>query len=344
MPYSINDKVNAMLGCHDAAIVTSRGGGNSVVYCVEANGKKVAVKSYPPYAPDKRDRLAAETMVYEFLHAHHVSRVPKWYAASSEHRLLIMDWIEGDVPLSYSIEDIEQAIQFIASIASLNALPAAKQLPLAAEACLSLTILIKQITTRLQRLQSASENEPELAAFLSTEFIPLFMNEQQRAHAGYDKDSLDAEAELPACHQSLIPADFGFHNAIRDAHGALYFFDFDYFGWDDPVKLLADILWHPKMFLSEPQKQRFIDGISHVYRADTTFLARFHHTLGLFGLRWSLIFLNEFLPEFWQNRQHAAVHDNQAEAKINQLERARATLASVQQIGSHYDSISKTSL
>ena len=37
----------------------------------------------------------------------------------------------------------------------------------------------------------------------------------------------------------LSPSDFGLHNTISKKN-KLYFFDFEYFGWDDPIKLICD--------------------------------------------------------------------------------------------------------
>ena len=306
MQYSqIEESLQSILACQPLRYLTKKGGGNSVVFCVEGNGQQFAVKSYPPYAPGQRDRLAAELMVYRFLDQYGIPSVPRLKTACEVNRLLIIEWIDGVVPHQYSSVDIEQAIQFIRSIHGLNALPDAKGLPLAAEACLSLDIILKQIKQRLERLQALPEKDRELNAFLTNEFLPTLQQLEQQARDGYLVNGLRADENLELSKRSLIPADFGFHNSIRDATGKLYFFDFDYFGWDDPVKLLADILWHPKMQLSEEQKQQFIDGISDVYRADTTFLSRFYYTWPLFGLRWVLILLNEYIPAFWQNRQHA---------------------------------------
>lgn len=352
MPSSPNDQqdmtmlpaLKSLLASDDVNIIAQKGGGNSVVYCVEVNGEKVAVKSYPPYAPGKRDRLAAEVMVYQFLNEHQVAHVPTLIHFSESQRLLVMEWIEGEIPQDYSMNEIMQAISFIESIAVLNAWPAAKQLPMAAEACLSLNIIIDQVAARLQRLLAVTDQEPELKQFLHQQFMPVFADCQQRARDGFAAANIDQNEELPVEKRSLIPADFGFHNTIRDTAGKLHFFDFDYFGWDDPVKLLVDILWHPKMQLTDDQQQRFISGVANVYREDDTFLTRFHHTLALFGLRWTLIFLNEFLPEFWQNRQHASVHASHADAKVSQLKRARDTLQRVQKIGLKYDIISETSI
>ena len=335
------DKLKSLLVCPALRILTKKGGGNSVVLCVAGHAEKWAVKSYPPYAPGQRDRLAAERMVYQFLNQHRIPAIPQLKTASEAERWLVIDWIEGDVPDQYSSSDVEQCIQFIRSISQLNALPGAKSLPLAAEPCLSLTILLDQIKQRLQRLQSLPEKNPVLNAFLQNDFYPAFEQYQQQALDGYCVNKLKADTELAKNKRSLIPADFGFHNSIRDQSGKLYFFDFDYFGWDDPVKLLADILWHPKMRLSEEQKQQFIDGLSNVYSTDKTFLTRFYYTWPLFGLRWVLIFLNEFIPAFWQNRQHAdaykEVAQNQAEAQVLQLNRAKSLLEKVKEVSCPYE-------
>ena len=42
----------------------------------------------------------------------------------------------------------------------------------------------------------------------------------------------------------LSPSDFGFHN-ILSHHNNLYYIDFEYAGWDDPYKLIADFILNP---------------------------------------------------------------------------------------------------
>ena len=98
------------------------------------------------------------------------------------------------------------------------------------------------------------------------------------------------------------------------------------------------------MDLTEKQSEQFISGIANVYSHDDTFMTRFNYTLPLFGMRWALILLNEFVPEFWQNRQHADVHASHAEAKLNQLNLAKALLQNVIQIGCKHENIAATSI
>lgn len=315
-----------LLNCKELQILGNQGGGNSKVFCAEADGKKWAVKSYPPYAPNQRDRLLAECQTYEFLNQQHIPAVPSLKAISISERWLIIDWIDGAIPTEYTTIDINQAIQFLTNIAALNNTPAAAELPLAAEACLSLDVLLQQIKQRTERLLAQPEPDTTLIEFLTNDFQPIATQCQQQAIKGYQSNQLSTSDELPQQHRSLIPADFGFHNSLRDAKGNLHFFDFDYFGWDDPVKLLADILWHPKMQLSTGQQKQFVQGITTIYQKDSLFTTRFKYTQPLFGLRWVLILLNEFIPAFWQNRQHAATQQSHEMAKAVQLKRAKEWL------------------
>jgi hypothetical protein len=330
-------ELKTLFACDDLRILTKAGGGNSKVFCIEANSKKWAVKFYPPYTLNQRDRLATECMVYQFLNQHKIETVPKVANWSFSERFLVLDWIEGHLPDTIESNDVEQAISFIQQVAQLNSSDTARALPDAAEAFLSLNILISQITKRFQRLRSVGEGEEALQAFLSNAFSPLFEHCQHEAYKGYHQHQINPNLALPEDFRSLIPADFGFHNAIRDKKGRLYFFDFDYFGWDDPVKLLADILWHPKMALSSSYEQQFINGIAAIYSRDHLFLNRFRYTLPLFGLRWVLILLNEFIPEVWKNRQHAEVFENELVAKQTQLTRAKNLLKEVLQKGHDHE-------
>jgi hypothetical protein len=137
---------------------------------------------------------------------------------------------------------------------------------------------------------------------------------------------------LPRESRSLCPSDFGFHNALRGPQG-LVFIDFEYFGWDDPVKLTSDFLLHPGMSLAEPLKQRFVGQALAIYGNDARFAGRLRLLYPLFAMRWCLILLNEFMPERWANRVHAGMGLDWAAAKERQLARADALLRSVEANG-----------
>ena len=62
-------------------------------------------------------------------------------------------------------------------------------------------------------------------------------------------------------HEILSHSDFGFHNSIKTSKDKVIFLDFEYFGKDDPVKLVADFLLHPGMSLSNSQKKFWLNKV-----------------------------------------------------------------------------------
>jgi hypothetical protein len=109
----------------------------------------------------------------------------------------------------------------------------------------------------------------------------------------------------------------------------LAFLDFEYFGWDDPVKLTADILLHPGRPLEPTQRRRFRRAATQLYGDDPAFASRLSAYLPLFGLRWVFILLNEFIPERWQRRVLAGETGNWSDVRARQLAHARNFLATL---------------
>jgi hypothetical protein len=175
------------------------------------------------------------------------------------------------------------------------------------------------------------QHEVQLIEFIDDFVKPQCASRFAEARAVLAAASLDSAAELPQEWQSLVPSDFGFHNSLRRSDGSLAFVDFEYFGWDDPVKLTADIMLHPGRPLAAPQRRHFRQAALRCYGEDRTFERRLEIYLPLFGLRWVLILLNEFIPERWQRRVLAGDTTNWADAKARQLNHAREFLASLPQ-------------
>jgi hypothetical protein len=123
-----------------------------------------------------------------------------------------------------------------------------------------------------------------------------------------------------------VPSDFGYHNALRRPDGSLAFVDFEYFGWDDPVKLTADILLHPgpaawaAAAATLPRRRAAAVRRSDVWSAACRLSAAVR-------LRWVLILLNEFLPEVWARRVRAGATESWEAAKARQLAAARKFLS-----------------
>ncbi len=322
---STNDDVwqmaERLVGKPITALTHAASGGNSRIYRVEADEAVFALKYYPPAAPAGRDRLGVEIASLKFMGEHGIAGVPRVHGHAE--RFALYDWLDGQLPKDIALADVDGACDFIAHLPRLSRADGASNFPLAAEACLSLAELIRQITRRVDRLREVAETEPHLQQFLAGPFASAWQQRIEAANAAY----ANAQSELSESKRCLIPADFGFHNILKKAGGTLAFIDFEYFGWDDPVKLVADALLHPGHALSAVCLERLSQRLSQVFAADELFPTRLQAFLPLFSLRWALILCNEFLPEKRSNRAFAAVveqSDDAAWASKKQVQLAKA--------------------
>lgn len=316
-----------MLGARADAIAPVRGGRNSRVYRIESGGRHFALKRYPSHADDPRDRLATEVEALALLAAHGLSNVPQVVAVDRERNFALLSWLDGTRVTSVSDCDIDQAAAFLEIIHEMRRGGASVFHREAAEACLSGRILEAQIRNRLAALRAQCVAEADLTTFLTDSFEPLLRETENGAKRGMAAAGLDFQAMLPQEKRTLVPSDFGFHNALRLSDGTLVFMDFEYFGWDDPVKLTADILHHPGTPVGPTQRSRFRRAALDIYGADASFAARLDALYPLYGMRWALILLNEFLPDRWRSRVAAGETEPWERAKARQLSRARELLA-----------------
>ena len=138
------------------------------------------------------------------------------------------------------------------------------------------------------------------------------------------------EHDISPTQRTLSPSDFGFHNALKKPDGSVVFLDFEYFGWDDPVRLVSDFLLHPGMDLSMDLKKKFLSGCLDIFSGDPEFTFRLKLLYPLIGIRWCMILLNEFLPERWARRQFAGSTNDMHQAQQRQLEKARQMLITIE--------------
>jgi hypothetical protein len=305
------------------------GGRNSRIWRVQNGKYTFALKQYPSRKDDPRDRLSTEVGALRLMERYGINTVPRVLGSDGERGYALLSWIDGIEVVDVNEADVDAAVGFLSAIHGLRTTPWAEQQPLAAEACLSGAEIERQIHGRIARLRGVAGNETELIEFIDNSVIGWLASESANAGRRAISAGLAFDAELPQEWRSLVPSDFGFHNCLRKQDGSLAFFDFEYFGWDDPVKLTADILLHPGRPLLPPQRRRFQTAAVRLYGDDAAFANRLSAYLPLFGLRWVLILLNEFIPERWQRRVLAGETGSWGDVKARQLAHARKFLAAL---------------
>jgi len=331
-------QASALLNCDVQSLEAVRGGGNNQTYkAICQDGSAYAFKVYGRSDEVPRDRMGAEVGGLEFLERYNVSAVPHVIAHDSKAGFAAFEWIDGEAINPPSVMDVDAALRFMAELQALSSVDGTERLPLASAATLSGEAVLAQIESRLSRFSAiGTDDDDDISAeardFLSGDFASVRDGAVINARLRYTEAGLDIAAELARSNWALSPSDFGFHNALRRANGRVAFIDFEYFGWDDPVKMVSDFLLHPGMNLSRPLKKRFYDGAGSVFVAgDAKYQTRFDALYPLYGLCWCLIMLNEFLPEVWARRSAAAGGLNPNRVLTVQLNKAQRMLAHVKE-------------
>jgi len=301
------------------------GGGNNRLYRVETAEGSFALKAYPPLESGAHDRLRAEFDGLKFLRDAQMGCVPAAIAYNAERRHALYQWIDGEAASQPEEKDFEAAARFAAKLRELASEAVEGIIGHAAEACLSGRELTAQIKNRYLRLCEVVTAEPDLERFLEQDFRPFCAAAIDQAMSGYARAGWNVNADISLSKRTLSPSDFGFHNALRRPDGEMVFLDFEYFGWDDPVRLVADFVLHPGMALDRASCTTFAAMVLPVFSADDGFRERLDYLYPLVGLRWCMILLNEYLPERWAGRAFAGATDRDA-AKERQLSKARDLL------------------
>lgn len=280
------------------------GGLNGRVFQIKAeDGLQYAMKFYHSHDSDKRSRLTVEFSGLSLLWENGIRAVPRPIAINEDEGCALYSFIEGKRISSYEVtaRDIADAVSFLAELKSLKTI--GRNFGPASEAYFSLKDIDHNLEFRIDRLKAVEKTGEEYDAlydFLNGDLLPF-----RKTLMGWAGTKLSLADKIKDEGKILSPSDFGFHNALRDETGRIVFLDFEHFGWDDPAKTIADFLLHPAMELKRERKQQFVTETLDLFRENTWLKDRLKVLYPVFGIKWCLIFLNEFIPAEFDRRDFA---------------------------------------
>lgn len=322
--------LSELLGKPVTTVKSVDGGRNSRVYRVTCDdSERYIAKVYPAAGPGQRNRLDAEFDGLNLLWDNGLRCIPRPVAADQASALAIYEDIEGSNLGSSEItaSDIGQSVDFLLRLKDLRDGEGVDDIGPAAEACFSVQEILDNINQRLATLSCIDENGSQyqdLKRFLETRLRPTLADVRRRAVRELGKSiSLEISRE----ERTLSPSDFGFHNALRRPDGDLVFLDFEYFGWDDPAKMIADYLLHPAMEIPGPLRTEFLSSMLDGFVEYPELSERINLVYPMFALKWCLILLNEFIPERLARRNlDSSKPMDPATIQSQQLAKARSML------------------
>ena len=263
---------------------------NSQLYQIfYKDGLVAALKKYPPFDFDKRDRLKREFQGLEIMKKNGFKNISKILYYNVNLNIIIFKWLYGKKPVRLDNFDLKQSLNFIKKIKSLSREKVKSFNFDAVESCKSLQDIISQINYKIHDLEKIKS--VKLKKFLNSRLKPIYLNLSKKSKLS--KMFKMFYQPIKENLEILSPSDFGFHNSIKKSK-KIIFIDFEYFGKDDPVKLCADFMLHPGMHLKNEQKKNWLKDIIQIFKIDKYFSRRLRFLLPFYAIRWSLIVLNDF--------------------------------------------------
>ena len=286
---------------HELFLTPLNGGGNNRSYKITCSEKVLMGKVYFKNPSDHRNRLLHETSFAKYLEFIGLENFPKLIAADDNMGVAAFDWLSGEIFESDSVIDKdywEQCFDFLCDLQNGRESEEANTLPNASESAFSLREHWGLLQSRHDYWLRRILNEPKSIP----ESIKIFLLE--KVETNYQKLAKEVLANtnfnhtIPREEQILSPSDFGLHNTLLRPSGSLFYYDFEYAGWDDPAKTIADFFAQPKFHappeLFKVMKNKIIELLPE------TGIKNFHDRLPLvvrmINLKWCYICLNVFHP------------------------------------------------
>lgn len=322
------DQASVLVGWRVGSAIPLRRGGNNRVFELVGDERRALLKFYDVPEAGRQDRLDQEYSALKFLSGLGFGEVARPIAADRQRRCAVYEWIDGIAPGGAGVAEVDEIANFFIRLQQVRERDGASALVGASAHCYSPAMVAEQVEARLGRLVASISPRTDIAAFVGDSLKPAATKAVNRLRSGCPAAGIVFAEPLAPALRALSPSDFGTHNALRRPDGRLAFVDFEYFGWDDPAKAIADVMLHPGMSLTEPLGHRYRALVEQALRASDSGLSR---RLDLFFpsivVLWCLILLNEFLPERWTRRVLAGIDEEQEVVQARQLEKARQLLS-----------------
>lgn len=310
-------------------ITSLPGGANNRVFQLTHPSGIWVVKSYFQNPDDPRDRFGTERAFYELLWPQGVRSIPEPLGWLPELRIGLFEHLGGRRLIEGEVnrERINQALAFVVELNQCRSTAASHCLPVASEACFSVTehlAVVDRRVAQLLKIEPASDVEIAAVNLVQTELLPAW----RRTASAIQQQTKTAPAEpLPGPARCLSPSDFGFHNALLGADGQLRFFDFEYAGWDDPAKLVCDFFCQPQLPVALAEWDHVVGTLATALRSTEPWATRARQLLPAYQIKWCCIMLNDFLRPSRARREFAG----QGERQTAQFAKARAAMRSLTQ-------------
>ena len=298
--------------------ITPLQGGNNRVYKVITDNKNYVLKKYFKSDRDKRDRLHAEYLFFNYAQNCKTALIPDLLSCDMENSMALHEYVEGRKLKKGEIEKehVRQALGFVRAInqhknrkSSMGA-----SLSFASEGCFSIEEhiqLMDRRITALSGMEIKDDISKEAEQFILAALVPEWKSIRVSLNSYLEK-----KKKLERDEQIISPSDFGFHNAILKNDNQVYFIDFEYAGWDDPVKMICDFFCQPGIPVPFRYFEYFTGGINDIIKSSYNLEEKAKLLLPLHRIKWCCIILNDFLKFDAKRKQFASFNEDKRKEQL----------------------------
>ena len=301
MEYENFEKIFRFLGENDFKIINFeeiRSGRNSLTLKLFCEKQVLFLKKYKSKFNDDRDRLNAEKNFLNLLSLENFDNVPKPILFSEEYNFALLSWIDGESINKPEISDWNKFLEFLSDIRKINNKKLTYSIENASEACFDMVghiNLVEKSIINLIQLLKKKNYFYEINNWLSKNLLmPI-----QEIKELENKSAIANKIKNKSVSRILSQSDIGFHNIIK-SNNKLYFFDFEYAGWDDPYKQYSDLIIQPENVLDYKSAINIINKFSILLDEEINF-ELLKEYICLYKLKWTVIILKQLLNKNIKN-------------------------------------------
>lgn len=315
--------------CHNIQIEKIIGGRNNRAYKILIDQNPFFLKHYNSI--NGQARLNAEYLFSKYAYEQRCNFVCQPIVSDASRFMTVFEFIQGETFKQQRIGQFEmsQALQFV-NIINKTRKKSAIKLPNATEACFSIAEHLSHVEKRLHLLHSipcTDDIDQKVRHFINFTLFPTWHDLKNNIIQKIKKNNLDMLLCLTRENRIVSPSDFGFHNALKLTDGQIKFVDFEYAGWDDPAKLIADFFNQIQIPVSLNYFNLFCEHLVQLIEDKEEMCLRAQLLLPLYRIKWICIVLNYFLPEKNCNKKFVSPITEQV--RIEQLKKAKNLLNSL---------------
>ena len=281
--------------------------GNNKLYKVSNDSKsEILLKKYFKNTLDKRNRGKTEYFALTTLHKNGITTIPTPYYFDDENQFAFYSFEPGSTiahrtPSSQHLISIND---FLAKIINLSQNINKKKFAPAAYPRFKINDYITFLEDRIDLIIEGSSKNilfREVNKFAIDQLLPFKDELIVKLKNDCKQLGLKINVSIPKNELILSPSDFGLHNMLLTKE-KLTIIDFEYFGLDDPVKLLADFFHHVGQTLDDKFKYSILDHFIQSHPHGDSLLKRLKAIIDLVSFEWILIVLNIVTPGVLERR------------------------------------------